>query len=405
MRKKLASAIAALCIAAAAFAVLCACSAGASDAAAPPSPAPESHAVTPAPTPTPVPTPEPTPPPPLEATLTGSGPEEILKLMDVENLVYVDATASTCYPELMRLRAAKPECVIDYVVDFGGIAVSGADEYADIQGIEIPVEELKEKLQYLPELKKLNMCSLGYKNEESLEIVGAYPDIDIVWTVNFGAGSVRSDIQVYSTLHASTEEARYATDAFLPLFEYCTDLVALDLGHNGLIDLEPLTNLKKLKVLILGDNPYLDDITPLGELTELEYLEMFRAYHVKDYSPLNNLTKMTDLNLCYCLDLEDLSFLDCMPELKTFWCRASGITYSSPETCQEYIDKYPDVKFVFYAGGRVSSFSNGWRATERNVAIREAFTNWRYVEVFNGWDDVKYVEGANITEAKPQTWW
>ena len=112
-----------------------------------------------------------------------------------------------------------------------------------------------------------------------------------------------------------------------------------------------------------------------------------------------------DLNLCYCLDLQDISFLDYMPELKGFWCRASGITYSSPETCQEYVDKYPDVKFVFYAYGRVSSFSNGWRATDRNTAIREAFTNWRNVEEFNSWDDVKYVEGAHIFEAKPQTWW
>lgn len=404
MRKKAVLPSALLCVfSLAVILLLCSCSAASPQAS--PSDAVESAAVTPVPTPSPTPVPTPEPPPPVEVTLTGSGPEEVLELMDVENLVYVDAMASACYPELMQLRQAHPECVIDYYVDIGGIPVGSAEESADIQGIRIPVEELREKLSYLPQLKKLNMCQLGYSNDQSLEIVEAYPDIDIVWTVNFGAGSARSDIQVYSTLHASEAEARYTTDAFMPLFQYCTDLVALDLGHNALIDLEPLTNLKKLKVLILGDNPYLDDISPLGELTELEYLEMFRAYHVKDYTPLNNLTKMRDLNLCYCLDLEDISFLDYMPELEGFWCRASGITYSSPETCQEYIDKYPDVKFVFYAYGRVSSFSKGWRATDRNVAIREAFTNWKNVEVFNGWDDVQYVEGAHIFEAKPQTWW
>ena len=39
--------------------------------------------------------------------------------------------------------------------------------------------------------------------------------------------------------------------------------------------------------------------------------------------------------------------------------------------------------------------------TERNVAIRQAFLNWRVVEQFKSWDDVTYKEGAEIHETYP----
>lgn len=389
--------LAALCTGAAVFAVLlCACSIRPSETEADTASVPE-IAVTATPVPTPAPTPEPTPeptPPPVEVTLTGSGPEEILGLMDVENLVYVDASASTCYAELMQLRQAKPECIIDYFVDLGGVTVGSRDESADIQGVRISVPELKEKLQYLPELKSLDMCSLGYTNEQSLEIVEAYPDIDITWTVKFAKWSVRSDIQSFSTLQDIGMEHRYTTTELAPLFEYCTELRALDLGHNYITDLEPIRNLKKLQALIIGDS-LIKDISPLGDLTELRYLEMFLGYNVEDFTPLNNLTKMIDINVCFCSKLTNLDFLEYMPDLKTCWSISTGLTREQTEQIKE---KYPDVQFLFYG---TTSVNDGWRATDRNVAVRKAFVNWRNVVAFNSWDDVEYVEGVYIIDTKP----
>ena len=43
--------------------------------------------------------------------------------------------------------------------------------------------------------------------------------------------------------------------------QYCTDLIALDLGHNGIDDLSWLEPLQNLQLLILSDNR-MKDITP-----------------------------------------------------------------------------------------------------------------------------------------------
>ena len=403
MRNRLAASIVIICICAAAIAAVFFLRFGGmrADGAQTAVPVPETATPVPTPVPTPAPTPVPTPEPtpePVRVTLTGSGPEEITALLDVENLVYVDASASGFLDELMLLREAKPDCAIEYTVDLGGVSVSSFDKSADIQGIRISPAELKEKLHYLPGLEALDMCSLGYTNEQSLAIVEAYPDMDITWTVHFGSWDVRSDIQVFSTLHGWPITHRYTTKEFLPLFEYCTDLVALDLGHNDITDLEPLKNLKKLKVLILGDDPLIRDITPLGELTELQYLELFMGYQIEDFTPLANLTKMRDINVSYCPYLDNLDFLANMPELITCWSRATALTR---EQTEELENAYPDVTFWFYSNGPRSSVAEGWRATDRNVAIRKAFANWKDVVAFNNWDDVVYREGASLIETSP----
>ena len=71
------------------------------------------------------------------------------------------------------------------------------------------------------------------------------------------------------------------------------------------------------------------------------------------------------------------------------------------ELWAEAEEAYPDVQFLFYCGQSVSSTCLDWRASDRNVAIRQAFTNWENVENFKAWDDVTYVSGADIIPAYP----
>lgn len=358
-------------------------------------PAPETEPTAPETEPTSAET-EPTVPErpmPIKVALTGNGPQEILELMEVENLVYVNARASTYYEELMALIEAQPDCYVDYCVDLGGVQVSRKSESADIQGREISSEELGRRLQYLPNLRELNICDLGYTNEESLALIEAYPEIDFIWTVNFAKWAVRSDIQCFSSLQWADSYPRYTSDDFAPLFTYCTDLVALDLGHNNLTDLSALGNLKNLQVLILADNPTITDITPLGELTELRYLEIFMGWNIRDLSPLENLTKMVDLNLSYVYHLGNADFLDYMPDLRMGWFIRANIPYARRVEIRE---THPDARFLYYDGDEISSTLGGWRATERNIAIRTAFTYWRYVVSFKSWDEVEYKKGARI---------
>lgn len=347
--------------------------------------------------PTPEPTSEPTPEPVREVTLVGSGPEELRALLDYPELSHVDATACTDYEALAELQRQLPDVEVEYLLPLGDGKVDSLETELVLDDETITAEELMEKLALLPRLQKLDLLALDYGNAAIGPIVEAYPELDILWTVRVLGEPVRSDLSCYSTLQPWPVNHRYSDAELYPLLHYCKHLVALDIGHNNITDLSPIGELKELKVLIIGDNPYLTDISPLGKLENLEYMEMFLADHVEDFSPLGNMTHMVDLCIGYCPGLRDFSFLDNMPDLKMGWFARASVT---DEEQQAIRDAHPDATFLFVPS-RVSSTSDGWRMTERNVAIRQAFLNWRVVEQFKSWDDVTYKEGAEIHETYP----
>lgn len=345
---------------------------------------------------TPQPTPEPTPPP-SEYTITTESAAEIEALAEIKSLEYIDATASREYEAIFALRKALPDCEIIWQVDVFGQLVDGKTQSLSVVSDGDP-DELEQALQWLPELKMLDIKAMSLENVRAEALMAAHPELEIIWTVNVGPWRVPSDATVFSTLQAAPPAVRYTSEDFAPLFKYCTELVALDLGHNDLTDLSGLANLKKLKVLIIIDNPNIVDMSPVGELTELEYLEFFMNDSVADFTPLNKLTKLVDLNLSYSPALDNVDFLQHMPDLKRAWLRGCSIPV---ELWGQAMEDYPGVEFTFWHATSVSSTCGSWRADERNVAIRQAFTNWKYVSDFNSWDDISYVEGAQIVQVYP----
>ena len=224
--------------------------------------------------------------------------------------------------------------------------------------------------------------------------------VKIVWTLRFGRWTVRSDIQVFSSLLGGAEkEPRFGANDLAPLFKYCRHLKALDLGHNNLQDLTLLATLPELQVLILADNPWLKDISPLANLTELRYLELFACMRITDLSPLRALTKLEDVNLCHEYMLTDPAIFDDMPNLKVCWLRGVGFTR---EQKKAFIEAHPDAKVEFSVyKDRLSATDGGWRATEENVAIRTAFYNYRAVTAFDYFEDIQYDPDAEVVQLSP----
>ena len=63
------------------------------------------------------------------------------------------------------------------------------------------------------------------------------------------------------------------TSKDIQVLKYCTDLQALDLGHQRITDLSVIGNyLKDLRILILADNK-VSDVSPLANLKHLHYLQ------------------------------------------------------------------------------------------------------------------------------------
>ncbi len=360
----------------------------------------ETAAPTPEPSPEPTPEPTPTPEPVYELRL---GPEDAGLLSGLAEahpeLRHVDGTALADYALLADLQRALPDCDVEYAVPLGTLSVSSRETQLRLEAESgVTAEELLEKLDFLPRLRRLDITALDFGNAATMPIADRYPELDLVWIVRFGnRWTVRSDITCFSTLQSWPPAYRYTDEDLAPLLRYCKHLAALDLGHNALRDLSPLAGLTELKVLILGDNGQIADLTPLANLTHLEYMELFMADWISDFTPLSHLTEMVDLCVGYCGGLRDISFVEQMPRLQMGWFPGDPLSDAQREAAKA---ARSETTFLFFPS-LVSSTSDGWRMTERNVEIRRAFCNWEHVLAFRSWDDVDYEPGAALVPVWP----
>lgn len=244
--------------------------------------------------------------------------------------------------------------------------------------------ELENAFKFFPKLKSIEMCGCGLSNETMAGLRDKYPEIKFVWTVSFLDFTVRTDILVFSTLVYDLP-VYGNSKTFSPLFKYCTELRALDLGHYQINDISEITNLKKLEVLILADN-CVTDLTPLAELQELHYVELF-FNRISDLTPLTKLEKLEDLNICYNRRIKNpLELLNCK-NLKRLYVSNCGFKTSVINELKAGLPK--DCEFNYWCENAVN---DGWRSNAKNKAIRRAFYRWRKVTAYEDWEHVTYKE-------------
>ena len=269
--------------------------------------------------------------------------------------------------DIERLSAAYPHPQLAFLWDFelAGVPVSGTDTEIDLSGKTIgDVDAFAAMLQYLPALKKINMSDCGLTDEQMEALCGRFPDIKFVWYVTIGRWQVRTDAQAFSTGNErSTDTVRYlkkgvtnlTTEDIAPL-KYCTDLVALDIGHKRRItDISVIRNLPKLRFLIIAMEGILD-ISPVASCTELEYLETFQN-NLTDLSPLLSLKKLTHHN-CSTNAIGSIEVLKQMTQLERLWCIRCGFDKAQLANLQAALPNC-----VINASGTHST-SNGWRQND-----------------------------------------
>ncbi len=185
------------------------------------------------------------------------------------------------------LRAAMPDTQFLWDVDLFGVLVSSGATDADISGIQVEnLELLKQKLSFLPNLTTLVMCGCGRRTRRWKQLIAAYPTVKFVWLIRVGGWEMRTDVKAFSKGNRKTfDGGKYVggktnfTSADLEPLKYCTDLIALDLGHGSRItDLSILQYLPKLRFLIVAMNK-ITSIEDLKYCPDLEYLEIFQRLH------------------------------------------------------------------------------------------------------------------------------
>ena len=185
-------------------------------------------------------------------------------------------------------------------------------------------------LSLLPELEHVEMFASPVNAEQIAELERRFPGVTFDWTIQLANHQVRTDAEVFSTLHYDHEKRH--TEEDFALLRYCPNLLALDIGHNEIGDLSFLYHLPKLRVLILSDDRISCDITPIGSLTDLLYLEMYKN-KITDITPLTSLKRLRHLNLDFNL-IQDLLPLKALTSLEHLW-----IGYANSSKLADPVDR------------------------------------------------------------------
>ena len=263
-------------------------------------------------------------------------------LLGFVKLDSVDLTGQKLAPaDMTALTTALPQTQFLWSIDLFGVSVDSAATEADISNIPVDsVESVSQTLALLPNLTKLVMCNCGLTNEQMKTLIAAHPSVKFVWLVKVGGWEMRTDVKAFSKGNRKTFDGgayvgkgktNFTSEDLEPL-KYCTDLIALDLGHGSRItDLSVLQYLPKLRFLIVAMNR-ITSIEDLKYCPDLEYLEIFQNF-IGDWSPLLSLTKLTHLNCStnYGKDADgkrtfpDYTILKQMPQLQRLWIIRSGL--------------------------------------------------------------------------------
>ncbi len=207
----------------------------------------------------------------------------------------------------------------------------------DLRDYQVPdAAAFSDSLVLFPSLTYLDMCGTGPSDEEMAAMRARYPAIKFVWFTHVYDWIIRTDIKGFSTGNRSRfpdGAGKYLGGKFsyqkirasdFENLKYCTDLVALDVGHCSKIgNVDFLENLPQLKYLDIALCDLID-ISVLEKLPDLIYLQMMYNY-VEDITPLENCTKLRFVNASN-NNLTSADVFLKMPELERLWINCSGLS-------------------------------------------------------------------------------
>jgi len=287
--------------------------------------------------------------------------------------------------EIKVLATRFPDVSFLSTLEFAGDAFSTDAEEIDISGNTVTPEEVERALAFFPKLRKLIMCGCGIDDETMDALNKRHPEVSIIWTVQIGRDSVRTDAKYFYP--AGISDLGLPDDEDLIKLKYCTELIAIDIGHSRATNCEWAKYLPHLKYLILADTG-VSDLSSLSGLKELVYLEIFRT-EVTDYTPLLGCTALQDLNIGSTHgDPEPLSQMTWLHNLK--WNHGA----SDPETRDRVLmlsEQLSDTN-VWLPDDNLN-IGNPWRSLPNYYIFRDiiggSFLNQSAIEAYWGYDATK----------------
>lgn len=175
-----------------------------------------------------------------------------------------------------------PAVLAEETASFMTLTVPTTAQEIDLgQNVVTDYDALCRFLDELPDVRKVDMFATKISRKDIEMLAARYPQVKFGWTMRVGDHLVRTDATAFSTLH--NNQSATHTSAELSVLKYCTEMLALDIGHNQATDISFLAEMPQLRVLIIACNK-VEDISPLANLTNLEYLEVFKN-KIRDILP------------------------------------------------------------------------------------------------------------------------
>ena len=306
-----------------------------------------------------------------------------LHSIDIRNCTNPDA--------LSDFLAKNPQIKTVESVQLLGKQFGAEDAVIDLRGNQYTLSQVKaaldEALPKMTSLKKIDMCGCGLSDKEMEKLTAAYPNIKFVWMLHVGRWDIRTDAVMFSALNSDGKEI-YDQKDYAPIFKYCTDLRAIDLGHSLITDISEMASLKKLRAVILTDNK-VKDISAFKEMKDLEFIEMNATNKVTNLEPLRELQNLRFINMWGSVGITDLSPLYHHDKLEIVIFERT----IPREEQKRFISSNPNCQSFFKVDSNRVSTNPAWRDNPYRIKLKNTFgkkndkgiliREWKYVVGFD----------------------
>ena len=251
-------------------------------------------------------------------------------------------------------------------VSYHGVSYREDAAYIDLGGTVVKdYAEFEAFLDQFPNLRQVDMWETQIPRAMCDRLAARYPDMKWGWTMVLQGKDhkhlIRTDYTAWSTLH--NNQSSHHTSEDFGILKYCWNLMALDVGHNSVTDLDFLYDLPNLRVLIVACNK-VTDLTPVASLKYLEYAELFNNA-ITDISCLAELPHILDLNICF-NKINDWSALENLTTLTRLWIYSSQKRNQEPP--REVVSRLKAALPDTYVDSTHYSTAGAWRyLTEKKM--------------------------------------
>ena len=281
--------------------------------------------------------------------------------------------------ERMAFMDRHPELEGSWTVSLMGTTYPWNTQLLDFNNVTFTQEDfaaLEDAIPQFPLLEQVEMCDTGVPYTALDALNKKYENVKIVWMVRFGtnnAYALRTD-KTYFRLSEYGEYPPAMTDEDARILGYCTDMVAIDLGHQNFTSLSWLEGMTHLKYLIIVESP-IQDLSSLSKLKELVYLEIFKT-DVTDLAALKECPSLKALNCCYIKTSGDKAYkaLKEMPQLEYLWYCGNHMTTEQLNSLKKLNTKL--VTFTVRGG---ESSGGRWRYMQYYYDMRDALGHAWYM--------------------------